>query len=346
MIAFDSKRENFFSKSDLRKAKRFANIITDYITDLPLGPAALTQSLKTISFLTLLSTWSENQFTNKIINEDDFDLSIDLVKLAEKMFFTEDCSLYLIRPKYGKSGKHESNVLHLIASTSIPPKHYEDHESSADGKKGNGLLGHTVIENCTLNLSAIDIKNNSSHYNGTYKGHILFLESKRTKQILICPIRNRFGEVIGAMKLENKKGWASDNKFPFMEEKLFEAYCFSVGFLLENMRTRNFYFRQRSDIHNFGGLFEYDVLKEIDRILEKKKTPPYNQEDLERIYKRLCFIQNILKTFYCEPIDDLALESLGVQPALEKFLDYVKTAFPGLSKSCERVKFFLRWFER
>jgi hypothetical protein len=341
MITIDSDEEDAYESSDARIASWFAKKASTFLIESALGPAALTLSTKRESLHKIIKDWA-NTIPDSVRQwQDDLKAANELVKVCKNIFMVEDCSISFLRSKH--SGKKEDplKVLHLVASTAIPESDFTKHESLATGKRGDGLTGYSVRNNRTINFGFSDIE--KSPYRGSYLGHLVHFPSKRSKQIMISPLNNSDGEPIGAIKVENKIGWPSEIRFPYVEQNLFEAFAHLSGLIIEEIRQMNYIDRHISNVHHLRAILSEAVIKPLSSVSKEVSEVEGHTKDsndkISNIQKAVSHIASSLDYTLFNPQNDLILENEGVMPALIEFVNSLQDGFPNLRDTCECILF-------
>lgn len=350
MISIDSKKPNAYNKRDLNRANWFAKAASQFLIEAALGPAALTQATKRINFQRALTILTElipkdNQIARlfpdrSTIWENDLQAAKDLVSLGQKIFQVEDCSIFFLRHRY-IDGVYEK-VLHLVASSTIPSEVFEKHEIIVTGEPGDGLTGMVVSRNRSINYGAEQIR--QSPFRGSFTGHLQYLFSRCSKQIMICPLRN-YNEKekggaspTGAIKIENRLGWTSENPFPVIDRQLFELYSMLISLILENIYQRNYVNRQQQSIHNIRSIIHHTAAKPLMDILQGNQgdTVEVNTKRLRDVLNSVNYTKSTLDGILSESAETLILEKEGLFAAIYQYVETLKK-MPNLQPVCERI---------
>jgi hypothetical protein len=271
--------------------------------------------------------------------EDDSQAANFLANFGKDLFHVEDCSIYFLRHGLDEIGDR-IRVLHLVASSTIPPEIFSKNESLVTGHHGDGLTGLAVHRNRTLNLGANQIKR--SPYRGKFTDHLEYLFSKCSRQIMIVPLRDARGRAKGALKIENRMGRTSAQPFSPVEEHTFEIFAAMVSLLLETTRQRNFIERQMQSIHNLRGIMPHGIAPLEDLLQDLKQPGRMNrnwyQNKLEEGLNPFVYSKSVLDSILAESGENLLLENEGLIPALYHFIDSLKS-MPMLKPSCDRITF-------
>ncbi|NJC96087.1 MAG: hypothetical protein C3F07_02750 [Anaerolineales bacterium] len=339
LLSVDSAKKNSYTNWDATRAGWFALKVSSFLVDVALGPAALTQATKREDLLAMLKDWAMLFHPKSKANwEDDLYAARELVQFGTKIFNVEDCSIYFLRHRINGDGER-IRVLHLVASSAIPSAVFSQHESLVTGHHRHGLTGLAVHRNRTFNLSAEQIK--KSPYRSEFVGHLPYLFSKRSRQMMIVPLRDSRGKAIGAIKLENRLGWPSEKQFFPVEEHSFEIFSAMVSLLFENIRLRNFASRQRQNIHNLRSIIHTYALEPIDSLLQ----PPTEMLDgsstealLRNVRNTVTYTKLGLDNILADSAENLLLENEGLVPALYQFVESLKSMMT-LNDAANRIVF-------
>lgn len=341
LVSVDSARRDSYSRWEAVKAQWFAINVSAFLTDVTLGPAALTQATKRENLLTMLRDWSVS-FQPKSIShwEDDLQAAEDLVRTATRIFHVEDCSIYFLRHKYGEDGE-KVRVLHLVASSAIPREIFHLNEIQVTGQHGAGLTGLAVNRNRSINYGAEQIRR--SPYRSKFVAHLDYLFSKSSRQIMIVPLRDSRGKTTGAIKLENRLGWPSDKPFFPVEQHSFEIFAAMVSLLLENIRLHNYANRQSQNIHNLRSIIHTCALSPLDELIVdgtvgSDRISEDKVNTLLSVRNTVSYTKIGLDSILSESAENLLLEKEGLIPAIHEFVDSLRS-MTQLSPAAERVSF-------
>jgi hypothetical protein len=341
MITIDSKEDNAYTTRDAKVASWFAKKASAFLIESALGPAALTLSTKRESLHKIIKEWASN--TPALLSDwqDDLGAANGIVEICKNIFMVEDCSIFFLRRKYIEDKIEPIKVLHLVASTAIPESEFKKHESLVTGKPRDGLTGYAVFNNRTLNYGFSEIER--SPYRGSYLGHLHHFPSKRSKQVMITTLRNSSGAPIGAMKVENKLGWPTEIRFPYIEQVLFEVFALLTGLIIEEIRQKYYVDRNISNIHHLRAIVSEAVVKPLSALLREGSSnegqPKDILKDIQDIQGAISYIASTLDYALFDPQNELILENEGVVPALVEFIGSLQEGFPNLTKLCEHIRF-------
>ena len=338
MLSVDSSRPHAYGRWDKLRTTWFAKRASSFLIEAALGPAALTMATKREDLLNLLKIWSSMIPVNTSKWEDDQQAARELVSIGKRVFGVEDCSLYFLRHKIRDTGNPEQ-VLHLIASSTIPEHTFRSYESKVNGAEGSGLTGLSIHRKRTINYGAVQIER--SPFRGSYKGHLSYLFSKRSRQILVVPLLDSKGHPNGAIKLENRLGFGSDKAFTLVEQNTFEVFAAMVSLMLENIRQRNFINRLTQNVHNLRAILHPTAIRPIDEMLANQAERPDNLccvdgAALREVRNTVNYTKIVLDGILTESAENLILENEGLIPALRHYIDTLKS-MPTLNGACDRI---------
>jgi len=341
LLSVDSASPESYNRWDAIKASWFALRVSSFLTEVSLGPAALTQATKRENLLKMLKDWSECFQAKRISKwEDDQQAAAELVRLGGDIFHVEDCSIYFLKHKVDEVGE-KVRVLHLVASSAIPREIFALHEIKVTGHHGDGLTGLAVHRNRTINYGAEQIKR--SPYRTNFVKHLRYLFSKRSRQIMIVPLRDSRGKTTGAIKLENRLGWPSEKPFFPVEEHSFEIFAAMTGLVLEDIRLRNFADRQAQNIHNLRSIVYNCALRPLDQMLDSAaQDGRFGDMDLETlgsIQRTVSYTNITMDSLLADDGEDLTLEREGLIPAIQEYVKKLND-MRQFSLAVQRVTFF------
>ncbi len=336
MISIDSSQPRAYTVQDKKRAVMFARRISTFLIEAALGPAALTQATKQANLNALLKLWAEVLPSKTSIWDDDLQASQDLVLIGQKIFRTEDCSIFFVRHKY--DGGVKDTVLHMIASSTIPAMLFNHHETFVNGQHGGGLTALAVHRNRTLNYGAAQIAR--SPYRTRFTEHLNYLFSKRSRQVLISPIRDSRGGAVGAIKIENRLDGSSDHPFYPVEEHSFEIFAAMVSLILETIRQRNYINRHDESVHGLRGIIHHAAIEPMNKVLNDLIYRPGQAQvggTLREIQHTLDYVKMVIHGILSDSEDSLYLEKDGLIHALHRYLDSLRD-IPHLKNTCDRIQ--------
>lgn len=338
MISIDAARQGAFGQQDIARASAFAKRVSTFLIEAALGPAAMTQASSRENLLRLLGFWAKLLPQKSSQWEDEVQAAQELVQVGQKIFRTEDCSIFFLRRKYEAGNKTRQSVLHLVASTAIPLSQFGRREILVTGQPGDGLTGYAVHTNRTINYGARQVKN--SPYLAGFTGHLKYFFSGRSKQVMIVPLRDAQGAPIGAIKIENRMGASSDREFFSVERNLFEIFAATAGMIIETIRQRNYIRRHEEGVHNLRGIIHHAAIVPIEDILKQSNSgqPPLGlDENISDIHHALNHVKMEIHGLLSDSEDSLHLEKEGLIHALHRYLKSLRD-IPYLSPTCDCIR--------
>ncbi len=338
LLSIDSKKTNAFTRNDAHRSEWFAKRVSAFLIEAALGPAALTQATRREAIEKVIELWEKRIAERTVYCVDDIQAASNIVEIGKEVFMVEDCSFYLLRQTNLAEREKSRRVLHLVASSTIPSREFLNYESKVSDQKGGGLTGYAVFKNKTLNLSATEIKN-SPYRAGEFKKHLDHFTTHRSKQMMVTSIRDHVRRPIGALKLENKIGRTSDNRFPILEQRLFEIFANMVGLIIEGIRQRNYSTRQQQALHNVRGQLSDAVIKPLESIWNTPGITIASDSTQIEIIKRGCsYVATVIDNILFDPANDLHLENAGLISALTIYVSLLN-GNPSYREACARVRF-------
>jgi hypothetical protein len=338
MLSIDSQKENAYTAKDAHKAQWFAMRVSGFLIEAALGPAALTQATRREALEKIVEIWDEKLVQPTFEYSDDIVAAQRIVNISREVFKVEDCSMYLLRQKNAQDGEKAEQVLHLVASSAIPKAEFKKHESRVSGQSKSGLTGYSVFRKKTLNYGSSEVVN-SPFFAGEFKSHLDYFATKHTKQLMVSPLLNHAHLPIGAIKLENKLGVTSQNRFPILEQRLFEIFAQMVGLYIEGIRQRNYTMRLRQSLHNMRGSYSEAVRRPLELLCNNPASFSADQlKQMEQVRRGTAYVATVIDNILFDPEDNLQLENAGLIPALGYFVTLLD-AIPTYRGACEKIQF-------
>ncbi len=338
MLSIDASRQGAFGQQDIVRASAFAKQVSTSLIESALGPAAMTQATSRGNLLGLLDFWAKLLPQKSSQWEDEIQAAQELVHIGQKIFRTEDCSIFFMRHKYEAGSTPHQSALHLVASTAIPLSQFSRREILVTGQPGDGLTGYAVHANRTINYGAKKIK--SSPYLAGFTEHLKYFFSGCSKQVLIVPLRDARGNPIGAIKIENRMGTSLDREFSSVEKNLFEIFASTTGMIIETIRQRNYISRHEEGVHNLRGIIHHAAIVPIDEVLEQSNSGERLQElneNIRDIRHALNYVKMEIHGLLSDSEDSLHLEKEGLIHALHRYLKSLRD-IPYLSPICDCIR--------
>lgn len=335
MISIDSAEADAYTSFDAMQAGWFAQKVSSFLVEAALGPAAMTLATNRENLLGSLKSWGD-LLPNKTSKwDDDVQASKELIQIGQRIFRTEDCSIFFLRHKFG--GKKEEPVLHLICSTAVPQTYFQKHEMRVTGRHGDGLTSLAVHRNRTLNYGAAKI--NRSPYRANFTYHLKFLFSKKSRQVMITPLRDSKGNAIGAVKIENRMGTSSEKEFFPVEKNLFEIYASMISLILETIRQRSYVSRLDEGVHGVRGIIHHAAIVPIEELIASMQglnNDVQTENKLLEIKHALEYVKMTIHGILADSADNIYLEKEGLIHAVRHYLKSLQ-AIPFFEDACNRI---------
>lgn len=336
MVSIDSSEWNAYDKLDMLQAGWFAKKISNFLSEVALGPAALTMSTNRENLLGSLKSLAELLPGKTSKWDDDVQAANDLIHIGQQIFRTEDCSLFFLRHTFHNGA--EEPVLHLVGSTAVPQHFFQKHEMKVSGQKGDGLTGLAVFRNRTLNYGAAKVEKSPYRANFTY--HLGFLFSKTSRQVMITPLRDSKGNAVGAIKIENRMGTSSLKEFFPVEKNLFEIYASIVSLILETIRQRGYINRLDGGIHGIRGVVHHAAITPIQEMMDQLMGCQGEENMVNRlreIQHTLEYVKMSIHGVLADSVDNVYLEKEGLIHAIHHYLKSLRS-IPFLQDVCDCIK--------
>ncbi|MDW8269076.1 MAG: GAF domain-containing protein [Anaerolineae bacterium] len=150
------------------------------------------------------------------------------VQAGKEIFDVEDCSLYIINEKQG--------TVDLVASSTVPPTIWKKRESRLNGP---GLTPYVARTGELLNLAGNAIFRHpawAGHQEEPFREHLAYLPSQQSHSLLMGPLLDNRGRIVGVLKLENRRGEAAGYRFSAFQESLHQTYASHIATAIERAR--------------------------------------------------------------------------------------------------------------
>lgn len=150
------------------------------------------------------------------------------VEAGKEIFDVEDCSLYIINEK--------QETVDLVASSTVPPTIWKKRESRLNGP---GLTPYVARTGELLNLAGNAIFRHpawAGHQEEPFRDHLAFLPSQQSHSLLMGPLLDNRGRIVGVLKLENRRGEAAGRRFSAFQESLHQTYASHIATAIERAR--------------------------------------------------------------------------------------------------------------
>lgn len=335
MISIDSSQADAYNQFDAVQAGWFAKKVSSFLVEAALGPAAMTLATHRENLLGSLKSWGDLLPDRTSKWDDDVQAAKELIQIGQKIFRTEDCSIFFLRHKFGE--KQEEPVLHLICSTAVPQNYFQKHEMKVTGRHGDGLTGLAVHRNKTLNYGAAKVKR--SPYRANFIYHLKFLFSGKSRQVMITPLRDFKGNAVGAIKIENRMGTSSEKEFFPVEKNLFEIYASMTSLILETIRQKSYASRLDEGVHGMRGVIHHAAIVPIEELLNSVRDvngSPHTENKLLEIKHALEYVKMTIHGILADSADNIYLEKEGLLHAVRHYLKSLQ-AIPFFESACNRI---------
>lgn len=239
---------------------------------------------------------------------------------AANIFEVEDCSVYL--------HNSERNTVDLVYSTGIPPKIWEKREIKLTDP---GLTAFVAREGEILNFGGDEYKNHpawAGHFAPPFTDHLLYLPSQDCLSLLIVPIQDSQENIVGILKLENRKGIAKEHRFNEFEVDMQKTFASHIGTAVERARLYEQLDKEARkearealsyDLHDISNMIHGALILRLEVAREKLARDMFLELDKEllNISKAAQSVHSLLRWIHYDLRGDDVLHEKGLIPALE-----------------------------
>jgi GAF domain-containing protein/PAS domain-containing protein len=213
MVSIDKKTADYYTEADGDLALAFANHLAIAIDNGLLYEKSARQA----QMLVGLVETSQGLITHTMLNE----LHAFSVTKGAAIFDVEDCSLTII--------DEPRRVLELVASSCLPPEVCRQSAATLDEK---GLRAHVAKTGEILNFGGEEYKEHPA-WNGRVLSHLTYLPSGICHSLLMGPVVDSEGRIIGILRLENKCSGRPNKRFNEFEVALYKTFASHIGMAIE-----------------------------------------------------------------------------------------------------------------
>jgi signal transduction histidine kinase len=138
----------------------------------------------------------------------------------------EDCSVFL--------ANHHDNTIDLQASYRVPHALFQQRYASISTARKAGLPSFVAATKQPLWFCGDEYRSHPA-WSGEYTDHLAYLPSRRCRSLLIYPILNAAGELVGVLRAENKTGPEWQRGFTEADRELLELLTVQVAVAIEKI---------------------------------------------------------------------------------------------------------------
>lgn len=247
---------------------------------------------------------------------------------AERIFNVEDCSLYLYNS--------ERNAIDLIYSTAIPPEIWGRREIKMDSP---GLTAFVAREGKILNFGGDEYKKHpawAGHFAPPFLEHLQYLPSKDSHSLLIGPINDSQGNIVGVLKLENRKGPGMRRNFSDFEVDMQKTFASHIGTAVERARLYEQLDSEARkaarealsyDLHDISNMIHGALILRLEVAREKLARDMFSEVggELNNIAKAAQAVHSLLRWIHYGLRGDDVLHEKGLIPAIEHIASLFNT---------------------
>lgn len=257
-----------------------------------------------------------------------------VVQAGAKLLNTEGCSLYLVR----------GDAIELTHSNYLANPDYIGRRKPISDQTGSGLTAWVAATGTPVRFNNSEYKSHPAW--AGEKEHLSYLSSQRCVSLLVSPIKNGEGKVIGVLSLENKRGLTDLKEFDEDDEKSLAslanefARAFEVIGLYEDIRE----FERTGlaeDIHDLMNWHHSGIVNWIEALIPWLDRQDYKKvNDLVKQLRQhaLTFVHE-LKSLHTNFLSK-SLEAPTFRKALEETLSaWINQSIPKYEKSQMKIEF-------
>lgn len=316
MIAFDSFQEGFFTE----EMKQLAQTLAAHIAAAILN---LREYQEEKSEGELLKRYVDKIGELDSITEHQ-NILTECARLGGQIFDVEDCSIYLV--------DRRRQTVELVASSCIPPEVWTRKVSRLNKP---GLTAWCVNSARTLNYAGEEYKDDG-HWAGNhgepFLEHLRYLETHECTSLLMCPIKDQASkgqsrEVIGVLKLENRRGEMQGQRFSQFEEAMGARFSEQIQNVIRRKGRDEIRDIMRDDLHDIAALMHGAVNLRIEkyrsRLVRGERIDLRDSVlELDRIQRAAKFTYNQIAAMHKDLYYRINIEEIGLQGALEQLCDH------------------------
>jgi K+-sensing histidine kinase KdpD len=179
---------------------------------------------------------------------------------AAALLHAEDCSILWVN--------RDQNTIDLKAAHSIPSHLFVRKVTPISAAPGSGLPAYVAATGQPLCFIGEAYKEHMA-WDGRFRDHLTYLPSKRCSSLLLYPIRDPRGRIVGVIKAENKYGLAQHEGFTPADQELLDLLTTQISIAVDKI----------------GRIRKLRLLHESAQMITEVRE---QREVLERIVKSAC----------------------------------------------------------
>lgn len=160
-------------------------------------------------------------------HDNEHQLFDDAVHRIAGLIQAEDCSIFWVN--------NDQQTIDMCASNCIPRSLFRRRVTSISAQPRAGLVAYVAATGERLQFKGDDYKAHLA-WNGNFLDHLSHLPSRRCTSLLLHPIRNQDGAIVGVLKAENKQGAERSEGFTHADHELVNLLTTQISLAVEKIR--------------------------------------------------------------------------------------------------------------
>jgi two-component sensor histidine kinase len=246
---------------------------------------------------------------------DFFSLGEAVVQIGIKLLGAEGCSLYLVR----------GNEIELTHSSFLSNTEYIGRRKAISTKPRAGLTSWVAATGEILQFSDGEFRTHAAWAAET--DHLQFIPSKFTKSLLIVPVKDLSGTILGVVTLENKITPTGATNFSEEDRDKLKALAVTLAKALRsagmNISAKEWeHFGLEDDLHDLVNWYHSGVFLWIEAIDEWLNRGDINKvkELMPQLRRHALSTVNELKTIHTNLIS-ASLEAYSLHESLSRMVN-------------------------
>jgi|GEM_PF-3378459 len=245
-----------------------------------------------------------------------------IVHTGAQLSNAEDCSLYLVNDK--------EHMIDIVASSLLPADLFGRNPTLISAGPRSGLTAYVAATGETLRFVGDDFKRHPA-WSGDFQDHLQHFASGACDSLLIAPMKNRRGQTIGTLKIENKLGRERAQGFSAFDAELLAILAYQAASDIERVqeyermrkeaaqRERE---RLQGELHEALNILHAGVMLETEAVRYWLGKAQYGLADagLDRLWKVSRFTYGELSNIL-QDLRDPVLQTAGLTAALRRYAD-------------------------
>jgi signal transduction histidine kinase len=236
----------------------------------------------------------------------------------------EDCSLYLINPSAG--------TIDFVASSYLPPDLFRKNITPISTDQHAGLTAYVAATGTMLRFAGGDFRDHPA-WSGDFRDHLQYFAAAECSSLLIVPLRDQRGAIIGVLKAENKLGREAASGFSAFDAELLTILASQAARDIERIQAyeqmskevaRRERERLQGDLHDALNTFHSGVMlgAETARYWLGREHYHLADSELEQLWRVARFTYGELSQIL-QDLRDSILQKEGLVAALHHYAQSV-----------------------